>query len=239
MIPPLRGMVEQLKSSLRKMNAFLSGGADLGERLQRLDRTGNEIDLLGAITEIVDRRGMVEFRPVIGAIVERLETRCFEIAVFGRVSSGKSSLLNHILGTQVLPVGVTPVTAVPTMVVFGPEPAVDALCGRVERACASVSVNSPSKAIHTGRQYWAVDSIATEVIPCCRRKRVSSSESKLRGAEDATCAIAVRLFLLQDDNDHGLLMDVQACYLIKCLHDSLLCGGPVENDSYWRVTLAG
>ena len=39
---------------------------------------------------------------------------CFEVAVFGRVSSGKSSLLNHIAGLDVLPVGVTPVTAVPT-----------------------------------------------------------------------------------------------------------------------------
>jgi hypothetical protein len=87
-VPQLRGMVEQLKSSLGKLGAFLSQGADLGDRLQRLDRTGDDIDLLGRITEIVDRRGMVEFRPAIAAMVERLETRCFEIAVFGRVSSG-------------------------------------------------------------------------------------------------------------------------------------------------------
>ncbi len=133
--PQLRGMVEQLKSSLGKLGAFLSEGADLGDRLQRLERTGDEIDLLGRITEIVDRRGMVEFRPAIGAIVERLETRCFEIAVFGRVSSGKSSLLNHILGSEVLPVGVTPVTAIPTRVIFGPEPVVEVsfAIGRRER----------------------------------------------------------------------------------------------------------
>jgi GTP-binding protein EngB required for normal cell division len=34
----------------------------------------------------------------LAAIVERLETDTLEIAVFGRVSSGKSSLLNHIAG---------------------------------------------------------------------------------------------------------------------------------------------
>ena len=56
-------------------------------------------------------------------IVKRLETPCFEVAVFGRVSSGKSSLLNHIAGLDVLPVGVTPVTAVPTRVEGGEKPA--------------------------------------------------------------------------------------------------------------------
>jgi GTP-binding protein EngB required for normal cell division len=125
MSPQLRGMVEQLRSSLGKLKAFLSEGADLGARLQRLDRTLDEVGLLARMTEIVDRRGMVEFRPAIGAILERIETKYLEIAVFGRVSSGKSSLLNHILGAEVLPVGVTPVTAIPTRVIFGPEPVID------------------------------------------------------------------------------------------------------------------
>ena len=47
-------------------------------------------------------------------IVDRLENPRFEIAVFGRVSSGKSSLLNHLVGVNALPIGVTPITAVPT-----------------------------------------------------------------------------------------------------------------------------
>jgi GTP-binding protein EngB required for normal cell division len=45
-----------------------------------------------------------------------------EIAFFGRVSSGKSSLLNCFLGQPVLPVGVTPVTAVPVRMGHGEEP---------------------------------------------------------------------------------------------------------------------
>jgi GTP-binding protein EngB required for normal cell division len=65
---------------------------------------------------------LVEFRPALEAIVRRLEAPQFEIAVFGRVSSGKSSLLNHVAGMDVLPVGVTPVTAVPTRLVRGEEP---------------------------------------------------------------------------------------------------------------------
>ena len=42
--------------------------------------------------------------------------------MFGCVSSGKSSLLNAILETDVLPVGVTPITAVPTRITHAAEP---------------------------------------------------------------------------------------------------------------------
>jgi len=53
-------------------------------------------------------------------LLDRLEATTFEIGVFGRVSSGKSSLLNHLLGGEYLPVGVTPVTALPTRIQYGP-----------------------------------------------------------------------------------------------------------------------
>src|SRR5438876_7146881 len=49
-----------------------------------------------------------------------MESAAFEVGVFGRVSSGKSSLLNYILQTDVLPIGVTPVTAIPTRISHGP-----------------------------------------------------------------------------------------------------------------------
>ena len=53
-----------------------------------------------------------------------MEDNSFEIAIFGRVSSGKSSLLNAMLGIDVLPVGVTPITAVPTRLLYGETPVV-------------------------------------------------------------------------------------------------------------------
>jgi GTP-binding protein EngB required for normal cell division len=53
------------------------------------------------------------------ALARRYEHPRYEVAVFGRVSSGKSSLLNHLCGADVLPVGVTPITAVPTRVERG------------------------------------------------------------------------------------------------------------------------
>jgi GTP-binding protein EngB required for normal cell division len=52
-------------------------------------------------------------------LLDRTEDTALEIVVFGRVSTGKSSLLNHIIGNNLLPVGVTPITAVPTRIGYG------------------------------------------------------------------------------------------------------------------------
>ena len=72
-----------------------------------------------ALAEIIDRQGLTEFRPTRPMLLDRVEDTALEIAVFGRVSTGKSSLLNHIIGTNLLPVGVTPITAVPTRIGYG------------------------------------------------------------------------------------------------------------------------
>src|SRR2546421_5760006 len=42
------------------------------------------------------------------------------VAVIGEFKRGKSTLINALLGEDVLPTGITPVTAVPTLVRFGP-----------------------------------------------------------------------------------------------------------------------
>jgi GTP-binding protein EngB required for normal cell division len=118
----LNGIVGELRGLVSRLNRYvLEGqGQDLRSRLQRLERTSNELDLLNRIESVVTRRGLVEFRSPIAAILDRVEDKSFEIAVFGRVSSGKSSLLNGILGSDILPVGVTPITAVPTRIRYAP-----------------------------------------------------------------------------------------------------------------------
>lgn len=78
-----------------------------------------DVALLKTLERIVNEHGLVEFRPTLAMILDRLESKNFEIALFGRVSSGKSSLLNHIVQTDILPVGVTPITAVPTRLIYG------------------------------------------------------------------------------------------------------------------------
>ncbi|MGA9883456.1 MAG: dynamin family protein [Candidatus Acidiferrales bacterium] len=117
----LNGIVGELSALVSRFDHYLSVGVgeDLTARLERLERTGNDLQLLKNVEEIVRQHGLIEFRPSITAILDRAEDKSFEIALFGRVSSGKSSLLNAILETDALPVGVTPITAVPTRIVHG------------------------------------------------------------------------------------------------------------------------
>jgi len=123
-VPQLQGLCAELDGLVERLDSSLAQGsaADLQARLERLGHTSGGVELLQVLDRIISDRGLVELRPRLSMIVERLESRRFEIAVFGRVSSGKSSLLNHILETDVLPVGVNPITAVPTRLIHGPAP---------------------------------------------------------------------------------------------------------------------
>jgi GTP-binding protein EngB required for normal cell division len=120
----IAGLVDEMQGVISRLDAYLAQGqsADLAQRLRRLEEAGSDIGQVKSLERTIDQHGLVEFRPALGTIVDRLETSAFEIAVFGRVSSGKSSLLNHIVGQDVLPVGVNPITAVPTRLAYGPEP---------------------------------------------------------------------------------------------------------------------
>ena len=118
----LDGIRAELDGLLAKLRTYLGKGAggDLQQRLQQLGKTGDEIRLLSEIERIITAHGLVEFRGTLSMLLDRMESAAFEVGVFGRVSSGKSSLLNYILQTDVLPIGVTPVTAIPTRIGHGP-----------------------------------------------------------------------------------------------------------------------
>ena len=122
-IDALERVATGLRGQLQRISAFLSEAPDrhLQARLERLATTTDEVHLLRELERVITAHGLVELRPALGMLVERMESRRFEVAVFGRVSCGKSSLLNHILRRDVLPVGVTPITAIPTRVSFGKE----------------------------------------------------------------------------------------------------------------------
>lgn len=130
-VPPaaaieLNGIAGELQGLVRQLDGYLMRGSreNLQERLEKLQQTGDEVPLLKKLDSIITEHGLVEFRSTLSMILDRLEDSSFEIAIFGRVSSGKSSLLNGMLETDVLPVGVTPITAVPTRLVYGESPAV-------------------------------------------------------------------------------------------------------------------
>jgi GTP-binding protein EngB required for normal cell division len=120
----LNGLVDEMVSAVEKLDSYLARGLaeDLEAHLERLARAGADVGLLQILERIINEHGFVEFRPTLSMITDRLETKSFEIALFGRVSSGKSSLLNHVVQSEILPVGVNPITAVPTRLIYGAIP---------------------------------------------------------------------------------------------------------------------
>jgi GTP-binding protein EngB required for normal cell division len=123
-IAELNGLVSEIKGLLDQLNGYVSqnAGQDPGERLRRLQQTGDEVQLLKKLEFAITKHGLVDYRGRLSAILDRMESNAYEIALFGRVSSGKSSLLNHIVGVDILPVGVNPITAIPTRIAFGATP---------------------------------------------------------------------------------------------------------------------
>ncbi len=122
----LNGIAGELRGLVNQLDQYVTRGSkeDLQQRLERLEQSGDEVALLHKLESIITGHGLVEFRSTLSMILDRLEDNSFEIAIFGRVSSGKSSLLNAILETDILPVGVTPITAVPTRITYGKSPLV-------------------------------------------------------------------------------------------------------------------
>jgi GTP-binding protein EngB required for normal cell division len=120
-VDELNGVVHELRSLAGSMQRYLRQelGINLESRLKKLEETGYDVALLRLIQELVTRHGLVEFRTRIDTLASRLEDNNLEVALFGRVSSGKSSLLNALLSTNVLPVGINPITAVPTKLRYG------------------------------------------------------------------------------------------------------------------------
>lgn len=93
---------------------------------ENLVRTQEMISLLGFDEALKTR---------IVACKELLKTRKYVVAVMGEFKRGKSSLINALLGSKVLPADVTPTTATINRITYGAEPGVQVhfLNGTVER----------------------------------------------------------------------------------------------------------
>lgn len=91
----------------------LASEADPRARLQRLSHLASEAGALAASAEA-------------SLLATQAEEGLFYVACLGQFKRGKSTLINALLGEQLLPSGVVPVTAIPTIVRHGLEP-----CARV------------------------------------------------------------------------------------------------------------
>ena len=93
------------------------------------------------VADVVRRFGLTSLEPTLRAC-EALagDDAPLDVAVLGQFKSGKSSLLNAVLGEAVFPVGALPVTAVVTRAAAGPERVV-----RVTRLDGSVEEVAPAR----------------------------------------------------------------------------------------------
>jgi predicted GTPase len=120
-VDELNGVVHELRSLAGSMERYLR--QELGTNLEsRLRRSWKRPDTTWLFcidrgTRQASRAGGVSCAHRFACV--RLEDNNLEVALFGRVSSGKSSLLNALLSTDVLPVGINPITAVPTRLRYG------------------------------------------------------------------------------------------------------------------------
>lgn len=69
-----------------------------------------------------DERGILERME---RLVDRVREQRFQLAVVGQFKRGKSTLLNALLGFDVLPTGIVPLTAIPTFLVHAERPWLD------------------------------------------------------------------------------------------------------------------
>jgi GTP-binding protein EngB required for normal cell division len=80
-------------------------------------------DQLAELQRILEDMGtnFLGFAATAEELRHRLDEGCFRLAVLGQFKRGKSTLLNALLGEPLLPVGILPLTAIPTSLRYGPE----------------------------------------------------------------------------------------------------------------------
>ncbi|MBB3181200.1 GTP-binding protein EngB required for normal cell division [Variovorax sp. Sphag1AA] len=106
----LHRIVAQLLGPLGDLQrALFDAGSDTAGDSMR-PTTGTEMDQLH---RMVITYGFVALRAPLDSLADRIHAGDYMVAVFGTANSGKSTLLNYLLGSAVLPVGPTPVTTAP------------------------------------------------------------------------------------------------------------------------------
>lgn len=129
-------LAADLRELLRRARDLLHEADPGGLAVRVAAVTGPIGEVLRAVERISTEQGLAEVRPLIAAAAERAGSSTFDVGVFGRVSAGKSSLINALAGTTALPVGATAVTAVPLRIGRGSEGAVVHLMDGGSRAIA-------------------------------------------------------------------------------------------------------
>ena len=75
--------------------------------------------------EVIECFGLSDLSSLLRAVELQQEKQDLNVALLGRFKAGKSSFLNDLIGKPLLPVGVVPVTAVVTEVIYGEQERAD------------------------------------------------------------------------------------------------------------------
>jgi small GTP-binding protein len=92
----------------------------LGRFQERRQRLVAELGELGALARGLGAHTLAAH--IESELLAKLEADRFHLVVMGEFNHGKTTLINALLGAEVLPVGVTPTTGVIHHVVYGTEP---------------------------------------------------------------------------------------------------------------------
>lgn len=93
--------------------------AEMRREPLRLPTDGSGDAVLDRLVGMVERHRLLEYRSRVETLLAREQGDRVEVAVLGRVSSGKSSLINAMLGQSLLPFGALPVPTVVTRIRHG------------------------------------------------------------------------------------------------------------------------
>ena len=88
----------------------------------KTDRKPDMETLLDEISKIFEAVPLQSLRPLVLKLREKLRTGEVRLAVLGQMKRGKSSLLNSLLGENILPTGVLPLTSVVTEIRYATVP---------------------------------------------------------------------------------------------------------------------
>jgi GTPase Era involved in 16S rRNA processing len=89
---------------------------ELGDSVLATAENCDLVEVLDAAANCISRPSSSEAKALqrLNALRGRLAVERFQLAVLGQFKRGKSTVLNALLGQSVLPIGVVPVTAIPT-----------------------------------------------------------------------------------------------------------------------------
>jgi GTP-binding protein EngB required for normal cell division len=79
----------------------------------------SDTQALERLERLATKAGAVEIAQEVAALIQRAHEGRFYIACVGQFKRGKSTLINTLLSTSVLPTGVVPITSVPTVLRYG------------------------------------------------------------------------------------------------------------------------